>query len=48
MKKPDSDKPGQAGRKYEKSLSLFPLSFTEAVQRIAKAKPIPRKTPKKK
>jgi hypothetical protein len=32
---------------YEKPLSLAPLSFTEAIKRIAKAKPVPKKTPKK-
>ncbi|HLN27426.1 MAG TPA: hypothetical protein VK395_06755 [Gemmataceae bacterium] len=46
MKKPKQEKPDQPGRKYEKPLSLSPLTFEEAVRRIALAKPIPKKAPK--
>jgi hypothetical protein len=48
MKKPDPKKPEQPHRKYEKALSLAPLTFAEAVKRIASAKHVAKKTPKKK
>ena len=48
MSKPEPDQPAKSKRKYERPLSLAPLSFTEAVKRLVKAKPVPRKTPKKK
>jgi hypothetical protein len=47
MKEPEQENQPDSKRHYEKPLSLAPLSFTEAVKRIAKAKPIPKKTPKK-
>ncbi len=50
MKKPKPNKPGQPEqpkRKYEKPVTLAPLTFEEAVRRIAGAKPPAKKPPKK-
>jgi hypothetical protein len=43
MKEPEQDKPDQPARKYERPLSLAPMSFLEAVRKVAKAKPPGRK-----
>ena len=34
MKELEPEQPAQPGRKYEKSLSLAPLSFADAVRKI--------------
>jgi hypothetical protein len=48
MKEEPPQEPDKVPRKYQKPLSLAPLTFSDAVQRIAKAKPLPRKRKKKK